>query len=80
MARKPEGKRRLLLNIELSEVLGMPQFGSEPKFKPELFGTGPRFSSKFGSSAELDHKSSSTFRQSRNFENRCRMQFEPNFL
>ena len=61
-------------------LLGMPQFGSEPKFEPELFGTGPRFSSKFGGSAELDHKSGSTFGQSRNFENRCRTQFEPNFL
>ena len=66
--------------ISALSILGMPQFSSEPKFKPELFGTGLRFSSKFGGSAELDDKSGSMFRQSRNFENHCRTQFELNFL
>ena len=41
----------------------MPQFGSEPKFEPELFRTGPKFSPRFGGCAELDHKFSSGFRQ-----------------
>ena len=52
-------------------ALGMPQFGSEPKFEPELFRTGPRFSPRFSESTEPDHKSGSTFRQGRYFENNC---------
>ena len=61
-------------------ALGMPQFGSEPKFEPELFRTGPRFGPRFGKSAEPDHKSGSTFGQGRIFENFCWTQFKPNFL
>ena len=52
-----------------SDLLGMPQFGSEPKFEPELFRTGPKFGPRFSGSAEPDHKSGSEFRQGRNFPN-----------
>ncbi|KAF8239129.1 hypothetical protein L208DRAFT_143270 [Tricholoma matsutake] len=41
----------------------MPQYGSEPKFKPELFRTGPKFGPRFNGCAEPDHKSSSGFGQ-----------------
>ena len=39
----------------------MPQFGSEPKFEPELFRTGPRFGPKFNEITEPDLKSSPRF-------------------
>lgn len=41
----------------------MPQFGSEPKFEPELLRTGPKFGPRFGGCAEPDHKFSSGFGQ-----------------
>jgi hypothetical protein len=41
----------------------MLQFGSEPKFEPELFRTGLKFSPRFGGCAEPDHKFSSGFGQ-----------------
>jgi len=41
----------------------MLQFGSEPKFEPELFRTGPKFRPRFGGCTEPDHKFSSGFRQ-----------------
>jgi hypothetical protein len=41
----------------------MPQSGSEPKFEPELFRTGPKFGPRFDGCAEPDHKSGSGFRQ-----------------
>jgi len=41
----------------------MPQFSSEPKFKPELFRTGLKFGPRFSGCAEPDHKFSSGFRQ-----------------
>ena len=47
----------------------MPQFGSEPKFEPELFRTGPKFSPRFGGCAEPDHKFGSRFRQGVKFQN-----------
>ena len=43
--------------------LGMPQSGSEPKFEPELFRTGPKFGPRFGWKVEPDHKSGSRFEQ-----------------
>ena len=43
--------------------VGMPQFGSEPKFEPELFRTGPKFGPRFRWKVELDHKSGSRFEQ-----------------
>ena len=43
--------------------LGMPQFGSEPKFEPELFRTRLKFGPRFGWKVEPDHKSSSRFEQ-----------------
>src|ERR1700733_9024040 len=39
----------------------MPQSGSEPKFEPELFRTGPRFGPKFSEIAEPDLKFSPRF-------------------
>ena len=58
--------------VAISPSLGMmPQFGSEPKFEPELFRTGPRFGPRFSESTEPHHKSGSTFGQGRYFENRC---------
>jgi hypothetical protein len=39
----------------------MPQSGSEPKFEPELFRTGPKFSPKFKRFAEPDLWSSLRF-------------------
>jgi len=45
------------------QLVGMPQFSSEPKFEPELFRTRPKFGPRFGGCAELDHKFSSGFRQ-----------------
>ena len=42
-------------------VVGLPQFGPELKFEPELFRTGPKFGPGFNHFAELDHKFSSGF-------------------
>jgi hypothetical protein len=53
----------------MAYYIGLLQFGSEPKFKPELFQTGPKFGPKFKGFTELDHKSSSEFRKSTKFEN-----------
>jgi hypothetical protein len=39
----------------------MLQSGSEPKFEPELFRTGPKFGPKFKRLAELNLKSSPGF-------------------
>ena len=33
-------------------TIGLPKFGSEPKFEPELLRTGPKFGSKFGEMPE----------------------------
>src|ERR1700678_469132 len=41
--------------------LGMPQFGSEPKFEPELCRTGPKFGSRFGIFVEPNLRSGSRF-------------------
>jgi len=41
----------------------MLQFGSEPKFEPELFRTGLKFGPRFGGCAKPDHKFSSGFGQ-----------------
>ena len=41
--------------------LGMPQFGSEPKFEPELFRTRPKFGSRFDICVEPNLKSGSRF-------------------
>ena len=43
--------------------VGMPQFSSEPKFEPELMGTGPKFGPKFRPMARPNLKSSSAFGQ-----------------
>ena len=60
--------------------LGMPQFGSEPKFEPELFRTGPKFGPRFGGSAEPNHKSGSVFGQGAKSTNLRWTRFEPNFF
>ena len=49
--------------------LVLPQFGSGPKFEPEPFRTGPKFSSKFKGFVELNRKFSSGFRQMQNYVN-----------
>jgi hypothetical protein len=50
--------------------LGMPQSGSEPKFEPELFRTGPKFGPRFDGRAEPDHKSGSRFGRGPKSQNR----------
>jgi hypothetical protein len=49
--------------------LVMPPFGSEPKFEPELFGTGPKFGLKFRRESEPDARSSSAFARVKEFAN-----------
>jgi hypothetical protein len=49
--------------------LVLPQFGSGPKFEPEPFRTGPKFSSKFDGLAELNRKFSPGFKQAKNYLN-----------
>jgi hypothetical protein len=44
-----------------SSQIAMPQSGSEPKFEPELFRTGPKFGPKFKRLAEPNLKSSPGF-------------------
>jgi hypothetical protein len=44
------------INDLLAAIVGMPQSGSEPKFKPELSRTGLKFGPKFSGFTELDHK------------------------
>jgi hypothetical protein len=41
--------------------LVMPQSGSEPRFEPELFRTGPKSGSRFTYQPEPDLKSGSGF-------------------
>ena len=43
--------------------VGLPQFGPELKFEPELFRTGPKFGPGFDHFAEPDRKFSSGFRE-----------------
>jgi hypothetical protein len=43
------------------DQVGLPEFGSEPKFEPELLRTGPKFSSRSGRNAEPNLKSGSRF-------------------
>ena len=63
------GKNSYMLHNEdpsapvLLATIGMPQSGSEPKFEPELFRTGPKFGPRFGWKVEPDHKSGSRFEQ-----------------
>ena len=51
----------LSYHILVNLLLGLPQFGPELKFKPELFRTGPKFGPGFDHFAEPDHKFSSGF-------------------
>ena len=62
--------------IRAPSGLGMPQFGSEPKFECELFRTGLKFGPRFGWMVEPDHKSGSTFEQKENVQT----WFKPNFF
>ena len=71
----PDGERSVCDYLEGQGIVGMPQFGSEPKFERELFRTGLKFGPRFGWMVEPDHKSGSTFGQKEN----VRTWFEPNF-
>jgi hypothetical protein len=53
-------------------MLVFPQSGSEPRFGPELFRTGPKSGSKFSIGAEPDPKSGSRFGASPEVVNRVR--------
>ena len=58
-----------MINIYDTNNIGMPQSGSEPKFEPELFRTGPKFGPRFNDFAEPDHKSGSAFGKGAEFKN-----------
>jgi len=55
----------------------MPQSGSEPRFGPEPFRTGPKSGPRFGIAPELNRKSSSRFRRGPNVVNPVRTEPDP---
>src|SRR5260221_6583200 len=59
-------------------VLVMPQSGSEPRFGPEPFRTGPKSGSRFGNGAEPDRKSGSRFGGPPEVVNRVRTELDLN--
>jgi len=55
----------------------MPQSGSEPRFGPKPFRTGPKSGPRFGIVPELNRKSSSRFGRGPNVVNPVRTEPDP---